>query len=135
MELFILFVIEQWILFVILLVLIAGLAFTESQKVGKSLDFHEATRLMNDNKAVLVDLRDANEYSSGHIPTAINIPYSQFQEGKYQLAKEKLVIIVDKMGQQAGSVSRKLLKEGYDVRRLRGGMMEWQSQKLPVVSR
>jgi len=37
------------------------------------------------------------------------------------------------MGQHAGSAGRKFSKEGYNVRRLSGGMGEWQAQSMPVV--
>jgi rhodanese-related sulfurtransferase len=47
--------------------------------------------------------------------------------------KTKTIILVDKLGQHAGAVGRLLGKEGFEVRRLGGGIAEWQSQNLPLV--
>ena len=45
----------------------------------------------------------------------------------------KLIVLVDQMGQHAGTAGKVLSKDGYDVRRLTGGMSEWQHQNMPVV--
>jgi len=37
------------------------------------------------------------------------------------------------MGQHAGGVGKEMTKQGYTVRRLSGGMSEWQQQNMPVV--
>jgi rhodanese-related sulfurtransferase len=47
--------------------------------------------------------------------------------------KDKVLVVVDQYGQHAGSAGKLLSSEGYDVRRLSGGMVEWRGQNLPVV--
>jgi rhodanese-related sulfurtransferase len=47
--------------------------------------------------------------------------------------KDKLIVLVDQMGQHAGTAGKVLSKDGFDVRRLSGGMSEWQHQNMPVV--
>ena len=47
--------------------------------------------------------------------------------------RQKLIVLVDQMGQHAGSAGKLLTKDGFNVRRLKGGMSEWQHQSMPVV--
>jgi rhodanese-related sulfurtransferase len=130
------FISEQWLLVSLFLALVYLFAVTEHFKAGKQLSVHDVTRLLNDGEALLVDIRDAKEYQSGHINLAINIPFAQLNTRLAELesARERSVIVVDKLGQQAASAGRTLRRAGFKVQRLRGGMAEWQGQSLPVVS-
>lgn len=132
---FLLFLSEQWVLVSVLLVLVALLIFTENRKSGSSIGVHELTKMVNKNDAVILDLRDGKEFSSGHITGAFNIPYTKFKERSAELEKyrEKPIILVDKMGQHTSTIGKQLAKEGYLVSRLSGGMAEWVAQSLPVI--
>ena len=129
------FLSEQWLLVGILVVLVAVLIFVEGIKGGKALSFHEVTRRVNSGDAVLLDIREAKEYKNGHIVDAINIPHQKLSGRCAELKKyqDKTIIVVDKMGQHAGSSGKLLKDKGFDVSRLQGGMAEWQAQNLPVV--
>lgn len=132
---FFVFISEQWILVSILLVLVYLLAITEKIKSGKAVGVHEATRLLNTEQAVLVDIRESKEFTEGHIANAVNIPFNKVNERMAELEKrrEKVIILADKLGQHSGAVGRNLQKQGYQVRRLAGGIAEWQNQNLPLV--
>lgn len=132
---FFVFISEQWVLVSIFVLLIYAFAFSERIKGGKPIPSHELTRLMNGDKAILVDIREAKEFSAGHVTHAINIPYTKLDSRVAELEKHrgKLVVVADKVGQHAGAAGKKLRKAGYEVRRLQGGMAEWSSQGLPLV--
>lgn len=129
------FLSEQWLLVSILAALIITFFWNEKRRSGKSLTFHQATRLLNDEAAILIDLREAKDFKAGHINNAMNIPYAKLKNSQADLDKhkEKTIILVDKMGQHAGAAGRELMKLGFDVGRLEGGMSEWYGQKMPVV--
>ena len=93
--------------------------------------------MLNSDTAVLVDVREAADYKAGHIVDAVNIPHNKLAERSSELDpyREKIVVLVDKMGQHVGNAGRALREKGFDVRRLDGGMMEWQNQNLPVVKK
>ena len=133
---FLVFVSEQWLLVSLLLVLIYVFVLLEHFKAGKQLSVHEVTRLLNGDEAVLVDLREAKDYQAGHIHRAINMPLSQLQSriDELQGSRDKVVVLIDKLGHQAAAAGRQLRRAGLRVHRLRGGMAEWQAQSLPVVS-
>lgn len=131
---FFVFVAQEWILVSILIVLVYVYYWRERHKSGVPLSAHEATLLLNKDTALIVDLREASDFRAGHIVNSINIPYNKIVADTSELAnyKDKILILVDKLGQHAGTVGRKLGKEGYQVRRLSGGITEWQSQNLPL---
>jgi len=132
---FFVFISEQWILVSVLLVLIYLFIWNEKRRGGKTLSPHEVTRMLNKDEAVLVDVRDAGEFKTGHIVDAINIPYNKINERWEELLpyKDKQIVLTDKMGQHAGAVGTTLRLKEFDVARMRGGMTEWESQNLPVV--
>ncbi|MGH1372266.1 MAG: rhodanese-like domain-containing protein [Cellvibrionaceae bacterium] len=129
------FVSEQWILVSLLIILLYAYVWTEKSKGGATLSIHSATRVINSGEAVVVDLREAKEFKTGHIVDAMNIPHNKLKDQLTQLQsqKSKTLILVDKMGQHAGNAGRLLKAEGFTVNRLEGGISEWQNQNLPLV--
>lgn len=118
--------------FVFLLVL---LIVTELRKGGKSLSSRELTALVNSEQGVVLDVRNNKDFASGHIVGAINIPFDKLASRMVELDKHKAktVIVVDAMGQHAGSVARELKKAGFTAAKLGGGIASWRGDNLPVV--
>lgn len=117
------------------MILLYAFIWREGSKGGKAITYHELTRLINADQAVVLDVRDTKEFGSGHIAGAINIPFSKIKERVSELEsrKDRLIVVVDKIGQHSGSVGRDLGKQGFNVQRLSGGMSEWLNEKLPTV--
>ena len=134
MDIFV-FASEQWILLSVLLMLIYIFAFTERTKGGKPISATELVSLMNSEQAQLVDVRASADFQTGHVDGAMNIPHTQMASRGSELEKHrsKIIVLTDQMGQHAGGAGKILTKEGFNVRRLSGGMAEWQGQNLPVV--
>ncbi|MEH6358647.1 MAG: rhodanese-like domain-containing protein [Pseudomonadales bacterium] len=136
MEQYIEFVVGHWVLFALLGGLAVTLIYTESRKRGASVSLHEATRIMNQDDGVVVDLRTAKEFDDGHIANAINIPFSELSSRIKELNKHKEspLILVCKMGQHSSAANKTLTEyEFTDVKRLDGGMAEWTGANMPVV--
>lgn len=115
---------------------LATLIFTEQRKGGKAVSTHEATRMINKEGAVVLDIRPKKEYSTGHITDAIHIPVTELDNRMTEINKhkEKPVIVVCNLGQTAGAASKKLMAAGFsNVVKLSGGMTEWKAQSLPVL--
>lgn len=129
------FVAQQWILVSLLAVLVAAFLTLESRKGGSVVSHHQATRLLNDERALLLDIRDSSEFKAGHVAGAVNIPYAKINDRASELDKHKTkqIILADKMGQHAGAAGKILRDKGFDVVRLSGGMAEWKHQNLPLV--
>ena len=116
-------------------ILLALLIITESRKGGKSLTSAQLTALVNSEQAVVVDVRAKKDFDAGHIVDAINIPYEKLTARLTELEKHKgkTVIVVDAMGQHAGTVCKELIKAGFTSAKLSGGIASWRGDNLPVV--
>ena len=136
MELFLEFALEQWILFAALLAVLGMLLAHETRKAGPSLSPQQAINLVNREDGIFVDLRDPSDYKQGHIVEALNIPASRLKERRTELDRyrERPVVLVCKMGQQAGASAKELRAAGFGkAHKMAGGMMEWSNLQLPVV--
>ena len=71
---------------------------------------------------LIIDLRDEDEYYAGHIPTAVNIPYEQLEEKKPYLQQNSLLIFYCDRGNISLLASRDLMKYGYNIKSLYGGI-------------
>jgi len=133
---FFIFVSQQWYLFALLIALIALFLYTEQRKSGKSIGTAELVRLMNNDQAVVVDVRPSTEFDSGHIHGSRNIPHNKLVSRIAELEKsrDKTIVVVDKLGQHSSGAGKTLGREGYSVQRLGGGINEWQNASLPLVT-
>lgn len=138
MDQFIEFAINNWILFLSLMGAMLLLAFTEGKKGGKNVSIHDATRMINKESAVIIDIRNKNEFKTGHIISSINIPSAEIDKrmDELEIHKEKPIIVVCNLGQTSAAVAKKLHIAGYEnVTRMKGGITEWKGQNLPVVKK
>lgn len=135
MEEVLIFLQEQVFIAVALAILIIAFLRKESAEGGTKLSISQVVQAMNNDVAVLLDVRDTKEYNQGHIANAIHIAHTQIQKSLNKLEKhrEKQIIVADAMGQHAGTVGRLLAKEGFKVARVEGGMAEWKQEGLPLV--
>ena len=119
--------------FVVLLVLFIR---NEMNRGGAVVGVQELVQLVNNENALVVDVRDKAEFDQGHIVDAINIPFANIETRADELNKHKdwPIVIACKMGQHSGAAGTALRKKGFEnVSRLRGGIAEWRGQNLPVV--
>ena len=136
MESFFQFVSYQWHLFGVLALLLAALAYYESRKAGPQVSPQQLSMLINNEDALVVDVRPSKEYKAGHIVGATNLPFNQVSNQIASLDKYKTqpIVLVCKMGQHADGVAKQFKARGFEkVYRLSGGMMEWSSSQMPTV--
>ena len=130
------FFVENWYLFVLALVSGIALALPGLRGAAGGLQPQEAIRSINHEKAVVVDVREPEEYVSGHITNAKNIPLSQLQERLPQVVKNKKLPVIFVCATSPRSVRAQLQahKLGYEQAQiLAGGMKSWRVAGLPVV--
>jgi len=83
----------------------------------------------------LVDVRTPNEYKSGHITNAININYydQDFSTQIGKLNKSKPIYVYCRSGVRSKYSSEILKKLGFKkIYNLKGGILNWNAQKLPL---
>lgn len=95
----------------------------------------EATQLINRENAVVLDIREDNEFQTGHIVNAIHIPLSYLKDRTTELEKYKSrpIIAACRSGSRSGQACSQLKKAGFEnIYNLKGGMMAWQHASLPI---
>ena len=94
----------------------------------------QATRLINDRNAVVLDVRAPAEFAAGHLPGARNVPLADLPKRAADLPANKPVLVVCNTGASAGKAVATLRSGGRDeVFSLDGGVAAWRQAGLPVV--
>lgn len=130
------FAMNHYVLVSAFFVLWAVFFSLESRRGGRSVSPQQATNMVNREDALIIDLRDTDEFRQGHIAGSVNIPMSQLAERIAELDKhkDKPVILVCKMGTSASLAGRQLRGRGFEqVARMQGGIQGWRADNLPVV--
>jgi rhodanese-related sulfurtransferase len=79
--------------------------------------------------ALLVDVREPDEFSAGHIPNAINLPLSQMRARFVELPRDRDIWVCCGVGQRAYYATRFLAQHGYRSRNLSGGYTTYKALK------
>jgi len=94
-----------------------------------------AVQLINREKAVVVDVCEADEFAAGHVVGAKNIPLAQLEEKLAGAVKNKALplILVCKSGARSSRAVATAKKLGFErAQSLAGGMGAWRTANLPV---
>jgi rhodanese-related sulfurtransferase len=120
--------------FVALLAMLAGTELRH--RFGKVRDIApgEATRLINHENAVLVDMRNDKDYRDGHIVNAVQVPADKNEAaGKLEKFRDRPLIVCCRSGNQSLRLCTELSKQGFaSVYNLKGGLNAWQQAGLPL---
>ena len=103
----------------------------------KVINRGEATRLINKEDAIVVDLRQRDDFRKGHIAGSVNLLPAEIKAnnvGELEKHKDKPVIVTDGSGMQATESASALLKAGFEkVFVLKEGIAGWSGENLPLV--
>jgi len=124
-------------LFIVIILLVQDILDSVFRK-HKAVSPSEAVTLMNDENTVLIDVREPHEFAEGHISNARHIPLGKIEERAYELESSKAnpVIVVCQSGTRSPTACKKLVALGFtQVHEMKGGMVAWQEDKLPVTKK
>ncbi len=122
--------------FVVLTVAIIANELSRFFRGFKALRPAEVTLLINQENALVVDLRAYADYQKGHIAGAKNVLMNQFDPESKQLAAAKAlpIVLVCQNGMTVTAAAKRLKKAGFQrVHILEGGIAAWQQADLPLV--
>jgi rhodanese-related sulfurtransferase len=95
------------------------------------LPLEAAARL--ESGAVLVDVREQDEWDAVHVPNATLIPLSEFQVRYTEMPKDKEIVLICAGGVRSAQAAQFAAGHGYTVVNLEGGIKAWMNDGLPVV--
>jgi hydroxyacylglutathione hydrolase len=100
-----------------------GLSVAEVQSRSKS------------NNTVMLDVRSAGEWKTGHLPGSLNVPVAELDGRLGELPRDRLLIVHCQTGARAGIAASILRARGFrDVALFPGGFAEWRSAGQAVES-
>jgi len=86
-----------------------------------------------DEAAFVLDVRSPEEYASGHVPGAVNIPYDQIASRIAEVPKDQDVVLYCKSGRRAGIAAEVLAGQGYTrLQHLEGDIVAWVDKGRPI---
>ena len=101
-----------------------------------NLSATEAVLMLNRDKPLVLDVRDATEFAAGHIQGAKNIPVAELANRLKEIEKfkDKPVLVHCQKGMRAKSACNTLKAQQFSkLNNLQGGLDTWIEAKLPVV--
>jgi rhodanese-related sulfurtransferase len=94
----------------------------------------EARELINRNEVEVVDVREPNEWSGGHLPGSRLVPLGQLRQNPKEALPRDSIILVCAAGVRSETAARVAVQNGLThVYNLRGGTRNWVKAGLPLV--
>jgi len=84
--------------------------------------------------ALLLDVREPEEWVAGHAPDAWHIPLADLPSRVDEIPRERRVVAVCRSGGRSARATAWLAEQGYDAVNLDGGMTAWSAAGRPMVS-
>lgn len=131
--------VQQNIFLVVLALTSGGLLVWELLKGSSNgISTAEATLKINREDALVVDVREANEWATGHIANARHIVLGQLEKRLHEIEKfkERPVIVCCASGMRSAGACKQLKKAGFNqVFNLNGGIAAWGEANLPLTTK
>lgn len=106
--------------------------FMPQQSSCSQLDSSEARALVDEKKAIIIDVREPDEYAAGRIPNAEHIPLRQIADRIVELEqhRDRPIILSCRSGNRSEAACRFLRDNGFrNVHNLIGGITAWARAK------
>lgn len=99
------------IILIIAVVIVMSLSGT-NKSVIQSPNSEEISEIIQDKSVIIIDVRTAEEYKTGHVEGAINIPYDEI-ENEVNYDKDKTIAVYCRTGVRSSETAKTLEKMGY----------------------
>ncbi len=128
------FLLTNWFLVLPLVVAISLFFYSENSRKATKLDSQEVIFQLNNNNALLLDLRNEKEFSKGKISQAIYIgPNIENCKKEIDKISDRPVILFCQNGAKSDEFSKELKKSEIKVFILKGGINTWVADGLPLL--
>lgn len=120
--------------------ILAALGFFANTQAQSNVEVLEPQafieRVKADTNAIILDVRQPEEFAEGHLAQAINLDWlnqTVFINGLAKLNKQKTYYVYCRSGRRSQAAAGKLKAEGFQVIDLKGGYLHWVEVGMPVV--
>lgn len=99
--------------------------------LAHELSVQETARRAATGEALLLDVRETDEWTAGHVEGAVHLPLGSLDLST--VPTDRLVVVVCRSGNRSGRASLTLAAAGASVANMVGGMNAWAAAGLPIV--
>lgn len=101
----------------------------------KEIPAQRLAALLDQKRAILVDVREADEFAAGHVAGAHSMPLSRFRASDLPLDGDKQLILMCAAGRRSAMALEKTAAARPEIdTHLAGGLAAWRAAGLPVVA-
>lgn len=118
-----------------ILLLLVIVEFLRLKRDNFRINVPKAIQLINRENATVLDIRSKDLFSKGHIIDSQQMTAKELQENPKRIErfKTKPLILVCSTGNESQKIAALLIKQGYNVYSLSGGIRAWVDADLPLV--
>jgi len=91
-------------------------------------------QLLLSQGALLLDVRESDEWAAEHAPQAVWLPMSQLAARAGELPRDRTIVCMCHVGARSAAVAESLRRAGWPAVNLAGGILAWTAAGLPVVT-
>ncbi len=134
------FILDQNNIIILIIAVVSGtmLVLQTVRKGGRgaSVTVQDAVQLATRAHGVFIDIRSPEQFKTGSIAQARNIPNDELEAKLASLPKNKPIILVCDSGQKTGAAANKLRKLGYEgAVSMTGGLRGWAQAGFPLTKK
>lgn len=126
--------IKRFITLILSTLLFTGCASDKSEKGSyRQITMDEAIAIMEkENGYIILDVRRPDEFSTGHIPNAINVPNESIDTAEIPELpdKDQLILVYCRSGRRSKEAAEKLVALGYTNIVEFGGILDWKGETV-----
>jgi SulP family sulfate permease len=98
----------------------------------KVAEFEDAVADSGD-RALLIDVREPEEYARGHLPSSRLLPLRDLVDGMDDLPSDRAIFLISRSGRRSTRAMRLLVDTGFEeVFNLKGGVLSWMARGRPL---
>ena len=100
--------------------------------MAKTISVLEAAQLVEEGEAVLLDVREQQEWVAVRATEVLHIPMRQLSTSTDRLPRSGIIACICHIGARSAVVADALVGAGYDAVNVGGGMDAWEAAGLPI---
>lgn len=84
--------------------------------------------------ALVLDVREDDEWAAGHIPGALHIPLGELNVRYQEIAQDRELYVICRSGNRSAYAAQALAGAGWDARNVADGMIGWHAAGRPMTA-
>ncbi len=109
--------------------------FAAPQQESATISVDETKRRLDAGEALLVDVREPDEWQADHVAGATHIPLGTIASRAATLPKDREVLLICRTGNRSAMAQERLAQAGFtNVTNVEGGITAWIEHDYPVVT-